>query len=278
MIDLKKLETKIVDVFQNQKGLQFAKNVTKFNDLQGDFIADHINFLIIEENDDDAPLIISIVTPFDEVSKKAPQQAIIFHNGVVQLSIDFTEYADIRTGIMDAIVLRRAYKNLGNKKILLVGSGKTARWSILCMAALAPEVNVISYTNTSVSDIKLESEVADKIQLNYMQNPDPKDFDVVICHTSSKKPIFTIDDLKQMKPGSFLSYYNKTEIPEQFLVDASQVIYDWRGNVKDGKDKYYLNDLIGGRSVDDSGVTVFKSSGTPLQNYAVLKTIYNEKN
>lgn len=277
MIGIKQLEEKIVSVFLDQTGLHFAKNYTEFKDSQDKFVADHINFLIVEERDGDAPLIFSIVTPFDDVSMKAPQQAVVFHRGVVQVSIDYTDYADMRTGIMDAIVLKRVYSDLSNKRVLLVGSGKTAKWSLQCLGALVPEIDTVWYTNTSGQKSELEAELSEKMKLNYEESPEPHDFDVVICHTSSKEPVFSAEELKKMKPGSFVSFFNKTEIPEEFLAEATQVIYDWEGNVDDGSGKYFLKDLLDGKQLDASGVTVFKSSGTPLQNFAVLKMIYEEK-
>lgn len=277
MIDITQLEEKIVSVFLDQTGLHFSKNYTEFKDSQGKLVADHINFLIVEERDGDAPLIFSIVTPFDEVTKKAPQQAVIFHKGVAQASIDYTNYADMRTGIMDTIVLKRIFDDLSGKNILVVGSGKTAKWSLQCLGALVPGIDTVSYANTSGQKSKFEAELAGKMKLVYKENPEPSDFDIVICHTSSKESVFSTEQLKKMKPGSFVSFFNKTEIPEEFLAEATQVIYDWEGNVDDGSDKYFLKDLLGGKELDVSGVTVFKSSGTPLQNFAVLKMIYDEK-
>lgn len=277
MTDIKQLEEKIVSVFLDQTGLHFAKNYTEFKDSQDTFVADHINFLMVEERDGDAPLIFSIVTPYDDVSKKAPQQAVIFHGGAVQSSIDYTDYADMRTGIMDAIVLKRVFDDLSSKKILIVGSGKTAKWSLQCLGALVPEIKTVHYTNTSGQKSELEAELAEKMELIYEENPEAHDFDIVICHTSSKKPVFSVEQLNKMNPGSFVSFYNKTEIPEEYLAEATHVIYDWEGNVDDVSDKYFLKDLFKGKQLDASGVTVFKSSGTPLQNFAVLKMINDEK-
>ena len=102
-IDLKVLANEIEKNFVEQDKYVFEKKVTEFK-VEDAFVGDIINFLMFDGSTN-PPTFYEVSTPFDLVSKKAPQHALVFRDGKCTFQTDYTDYAAMRTGLMDALTL-----------------------------------------------------------------------------------------------------------------------------------------------------------------------------
>lgn len=197
----------------------------------------------------------------------------------------------MRTGAMDSIALKISnVTSLADKKILLFGTGRTAKWSVKCMKVMFPDLQTVHYINSSNSkseefetfaaELGVEAEVGNKADLST--------FDVIICHTNAQEPILSTDDIPNIKSAAIITTFLGSDKPHGEVADAfysstANVVLDWDQNLKLAKDInrsdlaegeiLYLADLLSGKNTLDGSkkYTVFRFLGTPMQNLGVLK-------
>lgn len=288
----------IKDVFLHQDKFAMQKIVPEFS-IDGTFIGDYFNYIIFESLGEKPPRIYHTASPYDVISKKAPQQALVFHDGKLELSVDFTEYVDMRTGIMDALLLQAlAVKNIGEKRIVYFGTGKIARWSLKYLKEIYPEIKSVDFVNASGNGndfIEYASELG--IVATLVPAPDISRYDIIIMHTSTDVPILTAADISKIKKGAIITAYRTTsehgEFENDFLnTSHAHVITDWehslefvsdmkgaleKGILKKDESMLLKNIFEGALPVGDKAYTVFRSTGTPMQNVAILKLVMQEE-
>lgn len=293
-----KLIDSIKDVFIHQDAYAMHKYVPEFF-LKDTFLGDYFNYFIFEPRGENPPRIYHTASPYDPISKKAPQQALVYCDGKVELNIDFTEYADMRTGVMDALLLQTlGVKSLREKRIVIYGTGKISRCSLRYLKEIFPDLETVDIVNASGNVdpfIQFASECG--VKAVYVKTPDISLYDVIIMHTSTNHPIITASDISKIKKGAIITSYRTTsehgELENDlFNSDTAHIITDWEDSInfvsdlKAAHEKgilikenvHYLKDVIEGRSIDvsDKAYTVFRSTGTPMQNVATLKLIMQE--
>lgn len=293
-INLKTLGENIEKVFLEQDKYVFEKKVTEFNVL-GKFVGDIINFLMFDPSTI-PPTFYEVSTPFDLISKKAPQHALVYRDGKCIFQTDYTEYAAMRTGIMDALILRHTHQSLGDLKILLFGSGKTASWAIKGLAALTPEITKADYYSLSGRKEALELMGKEQgIELRYALDwrEELSDYDIVICHTRAEEPFLTTEDIPHIKPGaqihSFITSTEHGELADAFYTKDINLVSDWPKILEYNKilmravenkqihqaEITYLREVFGDKYTPkpDAPYTIFQLGGTPIQNLAVLQLL-----
>ncbi len=293
-IDLKSLGENIEKVFLEQDKYVFEKKVTEFN-VEGKFVGDIINFLMFDPSTT-PPTFYEVSTPFDLISKKAPQHALVYRDGKCIFQADYTEYAAMRTGLMDALILRHTHQNLGDLKILLFGSGKTASWAVKGLAALTPVITLVDYY--SPSDRKETFEMMGQelgIELKYVPSwkSELQNYDIVTCHTRAEAPFLTADDIPQIKQGaqihSFITSTEHGELADAFYTKEINLVSDWPKILEynkilmravenkqiDPEKITYLREVFGGNFVrnEKAPYTMVQMGGTPIQNLAVLQLL-----
>ena len=123
------LITSLKQTFINQDKYFFDKHVPEFK-KDGVFLGDYFSQLAVEPFEAKAPRFYHIFSPFDVISNKAPQHAVVFEAGDILLNIDFDQYVSMRTAAMSVVVLKAlGYENLDGKNVLLFGSGRIATQS-----------------------------------------------------------------------------------------------------------------------------------------------------
>lgn len=293
-IDIKTLASEIKRVFLEQDKYVFEKKVTEFC-VEGKFVGDIINFLMFDPSTT-PPTFYEVSTPFDLVSKKAPQHALVYHDGKCVFQADYTEYAAMRTGIMDAIILRHTHNNLSDLKVLLFGSGKTASWAIKGLATLTPEITHIDYYSKSGRRESFE-EMGEElgITLTYTEGwrENLSTYDIITCHTRAEAPILSPLDIPQIKQGaqihSFITSTEHGELADEFYHNSIALISDWPkileynkilmrivANKQVNPEKItYLKEVFGDSYARDeiAPYTIIQMGGTPIQNLAVLKLL-----
>lgn len=293
-IGLKSLAENIKKVFLEQDRYVFEKKVTEFS-VDGKFAGDIINFLMFDPSTT-PPTFYEVSTPFDLISKKAPQHALVYRDGKCVFQSDYTEYAAMRTGVMDGLILRHTHNNLEGLKILMFGSGKTASWSVKGLAALTPEIKEVDYY--SKSGIKESFEtlgVEVGIKLKYQENwrSELDKYDVIICHTRAEAPLLVSEDIPKIKCGaqihSFITSTEHGELADEFYTNKIELVSDWpkileynkiliraveTGSVSPDK-IIYLNEVFSGgyKRNTSTPYTIVQLGGTPVQNLAVLQLL-----
>lgn len=294
-IDLKTLGESIKKVFLEQDRYVFEKKVTEFA-VDGKFAGDIINFLMFDPSTT-PPTFYEVSTPFDLISKKAPQHALVYRDGKCIFQTDYTEYAAMRTGLMDGLVLSHTHKNrLADMKILLFGSGKTATWAMRGLVALTPEIKRVDYV--SLNGRKIEFEEIGKeagIELRYLKNwrTELPNYDIVLCHTRADSPILTKEDIPHIKSEAQIhSYITSTEhgeLADEFYTNTINLVSDWpkildynkilmrvvANHQVDPDEIQYLRELFDEKYAAKASApyTIFQFGGTPIQNLAVLQLL-----
>ena len=290
-MDYSKLLTSIKQTFIDQDNYFFDKHVPEFT-KDGKFLGDYFNIIAVEPRGDKSPRFYHTFSPFDVISNTAPQHAVVFESGEILLNIEFDEYVSMRAAAMTAVVLKALnIDNLKDKKVLLFGSGKIARQSVKILASELG-LNKLDVINRSgdLSGIKSE---AKNVLINNGSIDNISQYDVIICHTQATDPVISKEQLSNIKKGavlaSFISSTEHGEFPDE-VYDSSQanIITDWQQTLLGAKDLkramdahifeeadlIYIKDLLTDKNIDrEKHYTVYRSTGTPIQNLAVLKLL-----
>jgi len=281
----------LTKTFLNQSDYFFDKHVPEF--IKDDvFLGDYFNQLAVEPRGDMPPRFYHTFSPFDVISNKAPHHAVVFENGKIVLNIDFDIYVALRTAAMSAVLLKAmGYYSLKKKNVLLFGSGRIAQQSVKILASELDmkSVDVITRSN-DLSGIKA---AVDNVSIENGSIDEIAKYDIIICHTQTTSPVIEKKQLEKIKKGavllSFISSTDHGELPDE-VYDRSKanVITDWQQTISGAKDLkravesnllseenlIYIKDLLSGSKINqEKQYTVYRSTGTPIQNLAVLKLL-----
>ncbi len=202
-INLKTLGDKIVETFLNQDQYLLVKEVPEFKQ-NGVLIGDWFSYLMCDPTTN-PPTFYEVTSPYDLVSKKAPQHALVFQDGKCILQTDYTDYVAMRTSVLDALLLTYlGVTSLADKKVLICGTGRFASWSIQSLKAYFPELDEVAYLTKQNPDQafeKLATSLGVKTVHTIERNP--SGFDIILCHTNAEESIFT--DPSLIKQGAILT-------------------------------------------------------------------------
>lgn len=258
----------ITNVFVNEEKFGFDKHIWEYKP-DGKYIGDSVAMTMAESTS--PPTFYYVISPYDDVSKKAPQQAFVFKDGELLLSVDYTDFAAMRTGAMDALVLQSlGISSLDDQKILMFGKGKTANWSRKFLEHV--------YGN----DVDITTAHSQTPKNSY----DIGKFDIIICHTNAKEFVLKAEDISKVKKGAiitnFISSATNTEVaPSFFDFEKANIVIDWEPNlarapeIKKDTNLIELKEILAKKKKLDEkkDYTIFRFLGTPLQNLAVLKIL-----
>lgn len=285
----------IKSAFLNQDKYMFDKYVPEFK-IDGKYFADSYNQMAVEPRGDKPPRFYYNISPFDTISKTAPDQAIVFEGGKQLLNIEFTDYVKMRTAAMDTIVLEAlGVKSLADKCVLLMGAGNVARHTVKILKNKFPDFGQIDVITKSGKFDELQT-ICDGLGVSISRGSldDIHDYDIILCHTNTEVPVLAQEHRDKLKAGAIITTFIdpavSNEVANEFY-DATKanIIGDWEqtrtratdfaaavqsGLAKD-QDMIMLQDLLSGkRSIDASkGYIIYRSTGTPIQNLAVLQTL-----
>ena len=277
--------------FLNQDKYYFDKHVPEFSD-NGKFLGDYFNQLAVEPLGDKPPRFYHTFSPFDTISNKAPHHAVVFEDGNILLNIDFDEYVAMRTAAMSTLVIKAlGIDTLRGVRVLLFGSGRIATQAVKILASeLGLEAIDIINKSGDLSEIKV---AVTPVQVDAGSTVNIGDYDIIICHTQAAETVISADQLGSIKKGAILaSFISSTEHGEfpDLVYDSTKanIITDWQQSVLGAKDMQraqdqayfkesdllFIKDILSGQKVDGTKeYTVYRSTGTPIQNLAVLKLL-----
>ncbi|HVF69909.1 MAG TPA: hypothetical protein VNA13_05085 [Xanthomonadales bacterium] len=293
----KELAAKIKDVFINQDQYKMFKHVEEFK-TGNKFLGDYFIFVIFESRGDKPPTFYTVCSPFDLVTEKAPEQALVFENGELILNTDFSHYTSVRTGLMDTLVVQSVGNtDLKDKSILYIGTGKIAIESIKGLKEFFPELDQVDFYNQT-KDSKEFGDACKKLNINtrFAELDNIGKYDFIFCHTSSQEPVLTEEHKKLLKKGvlitTFVSSSEKGEVEYGFYdTSRANVLMDLDSTpivakelqvaidkeIADVRKIGILKDLFENKfSLNPNALyTIYRSTGTPMQNVAVLKLLLN---
>ena len=292
-MDYAKLLASIKQTFADQDQFFFDKHVPEFA-KDGKFLGDYFNQLAVEPLGDKPPRFYHTFSPFDVISNKAPHYAVVFEAGEQLLNIEFDKYVSMRTAAMSAVVLKAiGFSSLADKKVLLFGSGKIATESAKILASERGLTSIDVITRSGdLTNIKTATSESN-LSINTGDISNIGQYDVIIAHTQTSEPLFSNEQLASIKQGAFLaSFISSTEhgeFPDEVYDKTNaNIITDWQQTLAgakdlkraldahqfDEQDLIYLKDLFTGKTIDQSKrYTVYRSTGTPIQNLAALKLL-----
>ncbi|MGI8419551.1 MAG: hypothetical protein ACR2LN_02805 [Candidatus Levyibacteriota bacterium] len=296
-LDYKDLTEQIRKVFIEKDSYLFDKYTPEFF-VKGKLLGDCYTLIMVEPRDMKPPLFYHTFSPFDVISHKAPDHALVFEDGNLILNTPFTDYITQRTGVMDAAILKAlGIPSLTNKKILFIGTGKHAQASLRAIKRVYPELNAVACVNKN-GDITTFMQRAKEngIEMERGNLANVGDYDYIFCHATANEPILNAASRKHIKKGAILtSYATETywELDNSYYdTGEAQVIIDWEQSLKSAKD---LSQAIRSNLADPEEIitfhelltnkkpvnpkanyTLFRSSGTPLQNLAALQLLLKE--
>lgn len=287
--DLQELLSYLKMYFSNSDSLSVYRDIHEHTDVQGNFAGDDHVFSIFDKLSSDFYFVVS---PYDEKSKRAAQHALVFSGGTLKKQFDFTDYANMRTGAMDTLLLQALGVEALRAKVLLFGTGGIARWSVRFLKAQYPDLSQIEYINRTVTpDADFEAfgkehgvtlKVTDKSQL--------REYGYIFCHTSASSPVLLSEDESSLRKDvvitSYLTSNTFEEIQDSYWdTTKNTVVLSWDKEISNSKDlqraqksmildplrTVTLTDLLKSNTKTLDGRIVFRSAGTPIQNAALIK-------
>ncbi len=288
------LAKSIKQVFVDADKYIMDKYVPSFK-VDGNFLGDCFNYTIVEPIEGKPPIFYHTYSPYDIVSHKAPDHALIFQDGELLLNADFAQYVSLRTGVMSGLVLQAlGVTTLAAKKVLFVGTGTIAQCALRALKALYPDLADCAFVNSG-SDASEFKALASELDVTCERgNIDAvHEYDYIICHSAAKQPVLTADMISRIKPGAVITSFvseDKVELaPEFYDAEHATVLIDWDQTIKDSPELaeavtgkiadperiIRLRELLSGNATlnPDAHYTVYRSHGTPMQNLAVLKLL-----
>lgn len=292
---IKEILASIEDVFVNENDYELRKTVQEINDDSGKFLGDFVSFLMVDKKSS-PPVFYSVNSPYDLVSKKDPQHALAWQDGKLLINTDYTDYAAMRTGAMDSIALKISnISTLKDKKILIFGTGKTAKWSVKILKVAFEDLETVNYinsTNTTSEEFEaFTAEIGVKAMAGSKANL--SDYDVIICHTNAQESVLKAEEINSIKVGAIITTFIGSdkvhgEVADEYYSSDANIVLDWQKNLSLAKDIVrsgtaetdimFLNDLLSKKvSLDSSKkYTVYRFLGTPMQNLGVLRELSNQ--
>jgi len=289
----KQLIKQIKGIFLNQKNYITKKIVVNF-DYERKFIGDYWNFVTYEILKKQPPRIYHTASPFDTISNKSCEQALVFQNGKLELNIDFTKYVQMRTAVMNPLLFQLlGIRKLSDKNIIIFGSGNIAQWTLKYLKEIYPDLKTIDFINHSGKTTEFITHAkTNKVKAEFQKVPDLSKYDILIFHTSAESPILKPSDITKIKKDaiitSFRSSSPKGEIASEFYnTNINNVILDSKEslqyddvklasklNILNSKRIFTLEAILKGKKLlKNKKITIFRSFGTPLQDVAVLKLL-----
>jgi ornithine cyclodeaminase/alanine dehydrogenase-like protein (mu-crystallin family) len=292
----KQLIPAIKDAFLNQDKYEMHRDIA---DLSGgnEFFADYMSSVIMERKDPEPPIFYTTTGAYDLISCVGLLQSVVFQGDKVLLNIPFQEYVAQRTSAILPLVLQTLnFNSLKDKNILYIGTGRLAKKSIQMLKEVYPEVETIDFNNKSGKAGEF-LEICEKLNVkaNFVNLEDISKYDYIFSYTNSFATNVLLDKhLKQLKKGAFIGSFISSggEIDDSFYLNKNaNIILDWaktpdlalelQSLISSGKlnEKrfVYLKELLEeNKEVNpDADYTIYRSSGTPMQNLAVLKILLN---
>lgn len=196
---------------------------------------------------------------------------------------------------MDTLFLQSlGVETLSDKKILIVWSGGTAKYSYLFLKDSFADLGTIDYINRSWQNTEFESLGS----MKYVAAPDMSQYDIILLHAHVDVPYLTSEHRSQIKDWAVvISYGGKTperDISPIFFTSDDTVIIDMYANIDNLKplktaieswsirqeELIDLGKLLSGEQKIENrkNLTVCISGGTYIQNIAMMKYMMNQVN
>ncbi len=295
-LDYKELGANIRQVYLAGDKYQLDKHVPAFK-KEGEYVGDFFSLTMFELDGENPPIFYHTFSPYDVITRKSSDHAVIFRSGEIVMTTEFTPYMRQRTGVMTAVVLDGlGVKEINSKKVLYIGTGNIAQRDLAALKAYYSDLHIVSYINrTGQVDAfaKAANDLGVKLEQANLEHIG--DFDVIICHTNSKDPVLTSAMKKDIKQGAVITVFsseNFTEVASDFFdTQDATVLIDWPKTIGESPDLHAavgygiadpakiipLESLFTNGLQAGSHYTIYRSHGTPMQNLAALQLLLKQQ-
>ena len=293
-LDYQELSVAIKEVYLDSEKYQLNKHVPTFQ-KDGEYVGDFFNFTMFELDGENAPIFYHIFSPYDIITSKSSQHAVVLRAGELIMETEFSPFMIQRTGIMTSIVIDALNVDGNSSNILYVGTGRMAKADLTAMKSAFSKIEQVTFINASGNG-KEFVEFAEKLGITAVHGglSDIGSFDVIACHTNSKEPVLAPEMISQLKEGALITTFSSedfTEVDSEFFnSDSANIIVDWeqtigespelklaveRGGVNEDK-ILTLKNILEDRKLEDKKYTIYRSHGTPTQNLAAMKLLMKQ--
>lgn len=205
--------------------------------------------------------------------------------GEVKAVIDGTKLTAIRTGALCALAADRLARK-DAQTVGIIGCGAQARTQLEGLTKVRKIKRVRVYdVNGSAMDAFIKDMKKLGVTMEKSTADGVLDSDIVVAATVTKKPVVFY---KELKPGTHVTSIGAhtpgaRELDEEFMKKA-KVVVDMKDVMNSGDMKGYkgvlteIQDVLAGKRVraNDSEITLFKSTGTALQDVAMASLVYEK--
>lgn len=295
-LDYKELGANIRQVYLAGDKYQLDKHVPAFK-KDGEYVGDFFSLTMFELDGQNPPIFYHTYSPYDIITGKSSDHAVIFRSGEIVMATEFTPYMRQRTGVMTAVVLEGlGVKEMHSKKVLYIGTGNIAQRDLAALKTYYPDLQTVSYINRTGqigAFFELASSIGVVVEQSSLEHF--SDFDVIICHTNAKDPVLTSAMVKDIKQGAILTVFsseNFTEVASEFFnTNNATVLIDWPATIEESPDLHAAvqqgiadsSKIVSLKSFFADGVqknvsyTIYRSHGTPMQNLAALQLLLKKQ-
>lgn len=294
LLSYRTLGDTIEKVFTEPDKYRFDKHVPTF-ELDGKFLGDFFDFVMLEFRGDKPPLFYHTYSPFDVVSGKTSQYGAVFDAAELVFSGEISPYVRQRTAVMSPLVFTAiGLHDFDGKQVLFVGTGKIAQCALTAFKEYYPDMIKADFVNNG-SDASEFLELARSLGIEVKRGDLGQigNYGVIVCHSAAKQPVLTADMLPHIQPGAFIAAFaseDKAEVAAEYFDSAkANILIDWeqtateaaelRSALEEGLTKkdalLQLKDVFSGKSAIDEQkqFTIYRSHGTPMQNLAFLQLL-----
>lgn len=215
-------------------------------------------------------------------------------NGVLDSIIEARYFAAIRTSLSSATGIKNLHDN--PKKIAILGTGVQGRTHAIVLSRLFPsieEIRIFSPTEKSrINATKIIKEETDSVKIINCETSKQavEEAEVIICATSSSKPVFDAEHLKNSALVIGVgAMKNDQEIPAKTIGSATIVLdaiknLEMYDEIKIAKEEGFNTNILGeiGEVINKEKVIlkdqtiVFKHHGLPVTDAALAESIISK--
>lgn len=295
-LEYKELGANIRQVYLDSDKYQLDKHVPAFK-KDGEYVGDFFSLTMFELDGENPPIFYHTYSPYDVITGKSSDHAVIFRSGQIVMSTEFTPYMRQRTGVMTAVVLEGlGLQEIRSRKVLYIGTGNIAQHDLAALKAYYPDLQTVSYINRT-GKAGAFRDVANGIGVTIEQGSLEQigDSDIIICHTNSKDPVLAAAMKKHIKQGAVITVFsseNFTEVASEFFdTNDATVLIDWAQTINESPDLQVaveqgiadaaklipLRQFFTEGAAGNSRYTIYRSHGTPMQNLAALQLLLKQQ-
>lgn len=168
---------------------------------------------LFEARKGNVPRLITAISPYSVKTSSSTNQMLIYEGAELVANIPWTEAVPIRTGVMDAVIVKILELSLTPAdKVLYIGSGKVATASAKALVEIFGTELQIEYSRASDVQNNAFEALSKSIKFVKSKDIELENYNFIFCHTNSKELVITKENLGNLSNLKLLTYYIDSSI------------------------------------------------------------------